>query len=198
MRQISAFAFLRPTKAWVLVTADEDRRLCGLEAWTYRLFRTLLMCSDFSTGHGCTGYGELIQSLTPDQPAAGPRLWVPSRDAVKKALRALESLDLVAVDKVKSEKAKALFFHVQPRTRKGAPAKKLPPELTPTFSEVKQAEFTPRTHPGDSENKSLKTARTTQPVDNSAGAAAARDELRRISAAISARGNTSARAPEGA
>ena len=186
MRQISAFAFRRPAQAWVMVTADEDRRLCGLEAWTYRLFRTLLMCSDFSTGYGRTGYGELIQSLTPDQPAAGPRLWGPSRDDVKKALRALESLDLVAIDKTKSEKAKALFFHVQPRTRTGAPARKLPPELTPTSVEVKQAELTPRTPPGDSENKSLKTARD-EPVDNSARLAGLR-ALRAVRAKMAARG----------
>ena len=183
MRQISAFAFRRPAQAWLMVTADEDRRLCGLEAWTYRLFRTLLMCSDFGTGYGRTGYGELIQSLTPDQPAAGPRLWVPKRDDVKKALRALESLDLVAIDKTKSEKAKALFFHVLPRTRIGAPARKLPPELTPTPVEVKQAEFTPRTPPGDSENKSLKTART-EPVDNSARLAG----LRALRAKLAAQG----------
>lgn len=191
MKQVSAFAFARPAEAWLLITADEWARLDGLEAWTLKLFSLLIRCSDFRTGHGRTGYGELITSLTPDQPPSGPRLWAPSRDDVKKALRRFEDLDLVAVDRIASEKRKALFFHVLPRTRKAAPARKLPPELTPTSTEGEQGELTPRTLPGDSENKSLKTARAETPVDNSPGALPSpvlKARLRAVRGAIAARG----------
>ena len=198
MKQVSAFAFARPSSAWLLITDDEWHRLDGLEAWTTKLFAVLIRCSDFKSGHGRTGYGELIASLTPDQPASGPRLWVPSRDDVKKALLRFEALDLVAVDRVASEKRKALFFHVLPRTRKAAPARKLPPELSPTSHEGKQGELTPRTLPGDSENKSLKTASATDPVDNSVSTVQALAKLKRVSQAIAARGTPLNRAPKGA
>lgn len=167
MKQVSAFAFNRPDDAWLYITSDERRRLRGLEAWTFLLFAELVCFSDFKTGHGRTGYGELIARLSPDQPPSGPRLWAPSRDDVKKALRRFEDLDLVAVDRIASEKRKALFFHVLPRTRTATPARKLPPELTPTSTEGEHGELTPRTTPGDSENNSLKTARAKSPVDNS-------------------------------
>lgn len=194
MRQVAAFAFKRPGAAWLLVTADEDARLGGLEAWIYKLFTRLVMWSDFRTGHGRTGYGELITALTPDQPERGPRLWAPSRDDVHKALRRLEAAGLVAFDRVKSEKAKALFFHVPPRTRTGAPAGKLPPELSPTSTEVKGPKLPPLTAPGDSEKKPH-TACASRPVDNSPDPgkiAAARAARQRIAA----RGET--RAPKGA
>lgn len=198
MKQVSAFAFKRPTSAWLLITADEWGRLDGLEAWTVKLFALLIWYSDFKSGHGRTGYGELITALTPDQPASGPRLWAPSRDDVKKALRRFEALDLVAFDKTASEKRKALFFHVLPRTRKAAPASKLPPELTPTSYEVKQPELTPRIAPGDSEKNSKNRARET-PVHNSPSVVAdAQEKLKRISAEIGARGTPLKRAPEGA
>jgi len=187
MRQVAAFAFKRPAAAWLLITADEDARLDGLEAWVYKLFRCLVKFSDFQTGHGRTGYGELITALTPDQPAAGPRLWAPTRDDIKKALRALEGLGLASFDRIKSEKAKALFFYVQPRTRTGAPARKLPPELPPTSTEVEQAELTPRTAPGDSENKPLKYRACERPVDNRPSPAR-REALRTLRAQLAARG----------
>lgn len=188
MKQVAAFAFKRPGAAWLLITADEWARLDGLEAWTVKLFALLIRFSDFNTGHGRTGYGELITALTPDQPAAGPRLWAPSRDDLKKALRRFEDLGLVALDKVASEKRKALFFHVLPRTRKGTPAKKLPPELPPTSTEGEPAELTPRIDPGESE-KNSKNRACESPVDNSTrpqAIAAARAARARIAAA---RGN---------
>ena len=198
MKQVSAFAFARPTDAWLLITADEWHRLDGLEAWTLKLFAVLIRCSDFKTGHGRTGYGELIASLTPDQPPSGPRLWAPSRDDVKKALLRFEALDLVAVDRIASEKRKALFFHVLPRTRKAAPARKLPPELSPTSYEGEQAELTPRTLPGDSENKSLKTAHAKRPVDNSLPTPAPAGLKARIRQVIAGAGHPLTRAPKGA
>lgn len=198
MKQVSAFAFKRPTSAWLLITADEWGRLDGLEAWTVKLFALLIWYSDFKTGHGRTGYGELITALTPDQPASGPRLWAPGRMDVKRALRRFELVDLVAIDKTASEKRKALFFHVLPRTRKAAPARKLDPELDPTSHEVKQAERDPRTRPGDSEKNSKNRARET-PVHNSPGVVAqAHEKLKLISAEIGARGRPRNRAPEGA
>lgn len=194
MRQVSAFAFKRPGAAWLLVTADEDTRLDGFEAWFYKLFVCLVKWSDFRTGHGRTGYGELVTALTPDQPERGPRLWAPSRDDVRQAIKRLEAAGLVAIDRVKSEKAKALFFHVQPRTRNSAPARKLPPELPPTSTEGEAAKLPPSTPPGDSE-KNSQTVRASQPVDNRPDAgkiAAARAARQRIAA----RGET--RAPKGA
>lgn len=198
MKQVSVFAFKRPTSAWLLITADEWDRLDGLEAWTVKLFALLIRYSDFKTGHGRTGYGELITALTPDQPASGPRLWAPSRDDVKKALRRFEALDLVAIDKTASELRKALFFHVLPRTRTSTPARKLPPELTPTAHEVKQAELTPRTAPGESEKNSKKRVRETPVHNTPAVVAQAQEKLKRISAEIGARGTPLKRAPEGA
>lgn len=197
MRQVAAFAFKRPTTAWLLITDDEWRRLDGLEAWTVKLFCLLLVCSDFKTGHGRTGYGELITGLTPDQPPSGPRLWAPSRNDVKKALYAFERAGLVVVDRVASELRKALFFHVPPRTRKDTPARKQNPELNPTSTEVKQVEFDPTTAPGDSEKNSLKP-RAQRPVDNSTSTppAATRERLRQVRSGIAARGDN--RAPKGA
>lgn len=194
MKQVSAFAFKRPGSAWLLLTADEDARLDGFEAWFFKLFACLVKWSDFRTGYGRTGYGELVNALTPDQPERGPRLWAPSRDDVRQAVRRLEAAGLVAVDRVKSEKAKALFFHVPPRTRTGAPARKLPPELHPTSTEGEAGKLPPSTPPGDSE-KNSHTARAKLPVDNrpdGAKIAAAREVSRRIAA----RGKK--RAPEGA
>ncbi len=154
MKQVAAFAFNRPTAAWLLVTDHEWRQLGGLEAWVTRLFLVLLACSDFRTGHGRTGYGELITSLTPDQPERGPRLWAPSRDDVKASIRKLEALLLVAVDKTASDRRKAIFFHVPPRTRASMPARKLPPELAPSVSQEKRAKLPPSTPPLVSEKNS--------------------------------------------
>ena len=186
MRQVAAFAFRRSTTAWLLITRDELGRLNGLEAWTMRLFGLLVMCSDFQTGNGRTGYGELITGLTPDQPAAGRRLWVPTRNDVKKALYSFEALGLVRVDREASEARKALFFRVDPRTRTGTPAKKLNPELHPTSTQVKQGRIEPLIAPGVSETRTFKTARE-EAVDNSVRTARV-DALRALRGRIAARG----------
>ena len=93
MRQVAAFAFRRPTAAWLLITDREWRALDGLEAWTVKLWAFLILASDFKSGQGRTGYGELITAMTPDQPERGPRLWTPSRADIKTTLRRFEQLD---------------------------------------------------------------------------------------------------------
>jgi hypothetical protein len=187
MKQVSAFAFKRPTTAWLLITEDELHRLAGLEAWTFKLFGLLVMFSDFKTGHGRTGYGELIHGLTPDQPERGPRLWVPTRDDVKTAIRRFEGLGLVAVDKTASEKRKAIFFHLPPRTREATSARKLPRQLPPTAVEVKKAKLHPTTDPGESEKNSYPLP-PAEPELSTVPPAQAREKLRRISQQIAARG----------
>ena len=186
MRQVAAFAFKRPTAAWLLITDDEWRLLGGLEAWTLKLFALLIVCSDFKTGKGRTGYDELITGMTPDQPAAGPRLWAPSRMDVKRALYRFEALGLASLDRDANKPARALFFEVLPRTGASMPARKLDRKLDPHFSQVKQGELDPQTRPSLSENKDLKTAHEA-PVDNRPSRARV-DALRAVRGRLAARG----------
>ncbi len=154
MKQIRAGNFATPRDAWLLMWPHEWDALNGLPAWATRLFLVLVSCADFKTGNGRTGYSELINRLTPDQPERGPRLWAPTRDDVKAMLQRFEKLLIVARDKNASEARGAIVFHVAPRGREAAPAKKLPPKLSPGSTEGEGPKLSPETPPVLSEKNS--------------------------------------------
>lgn len=154
MKHVRSFNYARPRDAWLMVFDHEWDALGGLPAWATRLFLVLVSLSDFKTGHGKTGYGELINALTPDQPARGPRLWAPTRDDVKAMLQRFEQLLILARDKHASETRMALFFHLAPRTSKTTSAEKLPRKLSPGSTEVKGPKLPPQIAPGLSEKNS--------------------------------------------
>jgi hypothetical protein len=147
MRQVRTHAYAVPDVD-VMLFRHERHALRGLPCWYQTLMLELVARSDFKKGHGTTGYGELVNALTPDQPERGPRLWAPSRDEVKAAVRRLEQLRIVAVDRLRSEQLKCLHFLVAPRVKQRVPAGKLPPELHPTSTQGKEPKLHPRTPPG--------------------------------------------------
>lgn len=115
MKLVKSHAYTTPGGCALLVTPDEADKLYRLPLWAFRLFTSLILCADFKTGHGQTGYPELLSLLTPDQPERGPRHWVPSRDDVKNMLRRFVDSGLVARDKAASEARGNIIFHIQPR-----------------------------------------------------------------------------------
>lgn len=134
--------------AWLILREEELNAMAGLPAWYWGLLVHLVLRTDFRSGHGRTGYGELINALTPDQPERGPRLWAPSRDDLKAALRRLEALRILAVDRLHSERVQAVVFHMSPRERRGVATKKLPPKLSPGSHEGERVKRSPGIDPG--------------------------------------------------
>ena len=175
MKQVRTHAFKLPSLRGLWLHEEELAALLGLPAWYVALFVHLARLCNFETGAGRTGYGELINLLTPDQPERGPRLWAPARQDVKRALRRLETLRLVAVDHLHSEQVQTINFLLSPRSRRGVPAGKLDPELDPGSHEGKRSKLDPGTRPG------LSTGNTypLPPVDNELSTGArARNRLR--------------------
>lgn len=115
MKLTKKHAYTSPGGCALLVTPDEADKLYRFPLWAFRLFTSLILCADFKTGHGQTGYPELLSLLTPDQPERGPRHWVPSRDDVKNMLRRFVESGLMARDKTASEARGNIIFHIQPR-----------------------------------------------------------------------------------
>lgn len=115
MKLTKKHAYTSPGGCALLVTPDEADKLYRFPLWAFRLFTSLILCADFKTGHGQTGYPELLSLLTPDQPERGPRHWVPSRDDVKNMLRRFVESGLMARDKAASEARGNIIFHIQPR-----------------------------------------------------------------------------------
>jgi hypothetical protein len=170
VKLVRTHAFAAPAVG-VWLWPDELAALAGLPAWFVALFVALLQRADFKTGAGRTGYGELANCLTPDQPERGPRLWAPSRDDIKAALRRLESLRVLAVDKLRSEQLQTINFLVRPRVAQRVPAGKLPRQLPPGSTEGKGAKLPPvtppalsalNTYPPTSQAPKLSTARTAE------------------------------------
>jgi hypothetical protein len=111
-----AHAYTTPGSIAPLVTPDECARLFTLPALAFKLFVCLVHVVDFKTGHGHTGYPELIAMLTPAQPERGRPVEVPTRDQVKHMLRRFIDLGLIARDKAMSEARGNIIFHMQPRS----------------------------------------------------------------------------------
>ena len=137
MKQVRTHAFSVPDVG-VWLWPHELQAVFGLPGWFLALLVHLVARSNFKTGAGRTGYGELINALTPDQPERGPRLWAPSRLDVQRALRRLEALRIVAVDKLFSEQVQSINFLVSPRQRRGVSRRKLEPEFDTGSTEVKR------------------------------------------------------------
>lgn len=182
-----------PADAGVWLWPHELAALAGLPAWFVALFVALVLRADFRTGAGRTGYGELINALTPDQPARGPRLWAPTRDDVKAALRRLESLRILAVDRLHSEQVQSINFLLSPRQRRGVASGKLPPKLSPGSTEGRTPKLPPGTLPGLSAFNSSPTPCEQEVIHN---AEAVRAKLQQTRDKLAAGGRT--RAPKGA
>ena len=184
MRQVRTHAYAVPSAgAWL--HPHELAALIGLPAWMLGLFVHLVLRSDFKSGAGRTGYGELINACTPDQPARGPRLWAPSRDEVKDGLRRFEALRIFGLDRLRSEQLQSINFLLAPRTGRGVPSGKLPRELSPGPHEGKKPKLTPGTRPGlSAANTSLPTLPAAEVVHSPPAAVKAKleavaDRLRR-------------------
>lgn len=116
MKAIKAHAYTTPGSIAPLVTPDECARLFQLPALAYKLFVCLVHVVNFKTGHGQTGYPELIAMLTPAQPERGRPVEVPTRDQIKHMLRRFVDLGLIARDQAASEARGNIIFHMQPRS----------------------------------------------------------------------------------
>lgn len=101
---------------FLLIHEHEWHALWGLPAWTTRLWCCLVAFSDFKAGTVRTSYGELLNALQPDQPAAGKRLAKITLKQVRDAIAAFERLLILGRDKSRNEEQRALFFQVAPRT----------------------------------------------------------------------------------
>ncbi len=196
MRQVRTHAYKAPA-AGVWITEEETAALVGLPAWYWGLWVQLLLRSNFKTGAGTTGYGELINALTPDQPERGPRLWAPSRDDVKTALRRLEALRLMAVDAMRSEQLQRIEFLLRPRVASGVSAEKLPRELSPGSHLGKRSKLTPGKGPGLSAVNTLSPTPCGQQLSTGAAPSeAVRQKLEEVTQRVRGGGRT--RAPKGA
>ncbi|WP_290904422.1 hypothetical protein [Aquabacterium sp.] len=116
MKLVKTHAYTTPGSIAPLVTPDECARLFTLPALAFKLFVCLVHVVDFKSGHGHTGYPELIAMLTPAQPERGRPVAVPTRDEVKHMLRRFDDMGLIARDKAASEARGNIIFHMQPRS----------------------------------------------------------------------------------
>lgn len=168
--------------------------LSGLPAWCIALLVALIKTSNFRTGAGRTGYGELINALTPDQPGRGPRLWAPSRDDIKKHLARFEAMRILCIDSKRSKQFRCVFFDVCPRVTLRVPAGKLPLQLSPTSHEGKTPKLSPLTLPTLTAVKKFNAGES--PVDNLP--AVLTPEIRERIAKVRGAAGGRNRAPEGA
>jgi hypothetical protein len=180
----------------VWIADHEFSALMGLPGWHLALFAHLIVRSNFKTGHGRTGHGELINALTPDQPERGPRLWAPTKRDIRRALASLEAARLVELDKLASEQVQALVFHVAPRERRGVASEKRASKLAPPSYEGKQGTTRPGIRPPLSTEKPYSPTPQTD-GQLSTGPEAVRARLVAVAQAVAARGVRS-RAPKGA
>lgn len=194
MRQVRTHAFAAPS-AGVWLHPHELAALAGLPAWCIALLVALIKRSNYKTGTGRTGYGELINALTPDQPERGPRLWAPSRDDIKGQLARFCALRILSIDRVRSEQLQSLNFEVCPRVAQRVPKPKRPPELSPGSTEGKAPELPPGIVPGLTAVNQY-NASATPPVDNLPEGPS--PELRARLAAVGKRAGGRTRAPKGA
>jgi hypothetical protein len=196
MRQVRTHAFAAPDVG-VWLWPHELAALAGLPAWYVALFVALLQRADFKTGRGRTGYGELVNALTPDQPERGPRLAAPSTQDCKRAMRRLEALRIVAVDKLRSEQIKAVEFLVGPRVAQRVPKGKPDRQPDPTRQEGKPPKLDPTTRPGLATLKPSSLPSTAPELSTGAAPTdAVREKLAAVTKRVRAGGRT--RAPEGA
>ena len=142
MKQVRTHAFTTPSVG-VWLWPHELAALAKLPAWFVALFVALVLRSNYRTGAGRTGYGDLINALQPDQPERGPRLASYSRTDIKRAMRRFEELQILAVDRFASEQAQTINFSVSDRNRRGVPARKLDREFVPGSTEVKSPKLDP-------------------------------------------------------
>ncbi len=193
MKQVRSHAFAAPA-AGVWLHPHELAALAGLPAWCIALLVALIKRSNYKTGAGRTGYGELINALTPDQPERGPRLWAPSRDDIKAQLARLCALRILTLDRMRSEQLQCLIFELCPRVAQRVPTAKLPPELSPGPTEGKAPELSPGIVPGLTAVKQYNASAS--PVDNFPTAPPPEIRARLAKARSAAGGRT--RAPKGA
>lgn len=163
MRQVRTHAFAMPD-CGVWLWPHELRALVGLPAWHLALFVHLVARSTFKTGQGVTCWGELVNALTPDQPARGPRLWAPSTREVRDAAAGLHRLCIAVFDSRRGVEEQAVFFEVAPRTGRGVSDGKLRRDLRRGSNEEKTAE-TPQGSPTGLSAGNSNNAR--DPVDKS-------------------------------
>lgn len=124
MQLVRSHNFGHTSGDFLLLHSHEWDALWGLPAWATRLFLCLVAFGDFKAGTVRTSYGELLNALQPDQPAAGRRLPGVSLQQVRDMLRTFEKLLILGRDKTRNEAQQALFFQVAPRAQKRMPSEK--------------------------------------------------------------------------
>ena len=93
--------------------------------WLARcVYLELLAMADQVTGRIETSYAVLIALLDFDLEPTAHTLARPTVRGIRTAVEALESLDLVSVDRIANEKRHGLFFQVQSRAGLSASANK--------------------------------------------------------------------------
>jgi len=144
MQLVRSHNFGHTSGEFLLLHSHEWDALWGLPAWATRLFLCLVAFGDFKAGTVRTSYGELLNALQPDQPAAGRRLPGVTLQQVRDMLRTFERLLILGRDKTRNEAQQALFFQVAPRAQKRMPSEKSNREKNRATS-AKQPELTGQT-----------------------------------------------------
>ncbi len=88
------------------------------------LYFLIVSQADFERGELLTNYPRLIELCTPPQPERGRRLKGPTLEQVRRALRWLESADLVRRPAASNEAQGQLRLRVRSRAKKARPAQK--------------------------------------------------------------------------
>ena len=125
MRQAAQVATKAPQESpgFLKLFDNEIDCLQALPLWMFRLFATLVRCSNYRTGQGQTSIDDLIAQLSPLQPLhGGPRTYTPNALAIRRALVDFERAQIFMRDKGHNQRAGLLFFMIAPRTTKVRPA----------------------------------------------------------------------------
>lgn len=115
MKRARRTALRKATGAFLIVHSHEMRVLEERPAWFARLWLALVSVTDFRTGFGGATYARLVEMCRPVQPRTGRRAFVPSVDAVRRAVLDFERASILARDRRHSVAAAFLFFRVAPR-----------------------------------------------------------------------------------
>lgn len=104
-----------PSSGYVKVFLSERARLRGLEGWIKDLHCELLARASHIGAWSRTTYDELQEAVTP-APVRGRRVFTPSWDQVRRAVRTLVELGLLEVDRSAGDRQKVLIFKMPSRS----------------------------------------------------------------------------------
>lgn len=135
MKRVAVLAMRRAHQAGFTIVHDHElAALDALPMWMTRLFMALLRVANHATGAGQITYASLMAKMEPLQPRSGPRHFVPTMQALKRAIDTLEARCLIRRDQLHSQATQALVFQVDPRYEKARSRRKQDPQTRPPAS----------------------------------------------------------------